>query len=132
MDITKEFGIDPEKEETGVWHNIRGGRFLLRPLNNPEYRARVFKNARRSRGRMRDQEIDINTVDLLVNTIIVDWDSDPESPTCVMEKGVPLSYSKDTARRILLAHRLLIDDISECASDLEMYQSDFDEDAAKN
>jgi hypothetical protein len=72
MDLAKEFGTDPDKEDRGVWHVIRGGKFLLRRINNPEWRKRVFKQARQSRGRRRSEEQDDLTIDLLTNTVVLD------------------------------------------------------------
>jgi hypothetical protein len=132
MDLAKEFGTDPDKEDRGVWHVIRGGKFLLRRINNPEWRKRVFKQARQSRGRRRSEEQDDLTIDLLTNTVVLDWDSDPESPTCVMERGKPLPFSKVECKNVLIKFPDLMDEIVERASDIEAYQSELDEEIEKN
>jgi hypothetical protein len=128
MDLAKEYGTDPIKEDQGVWHTIRGGQFLLRRINNPEWRARVFKQARQARqgrGRRRSEEQDDLTIDLLVNTVIRDWKD-------ITEKGEPLPFSKVECKNILIKFPDLMDDIVERASDIEAYQADLDEEIEKN
>ena len=125
MDLSKEFGTDPDKTDRGVWHAIRGGQFLLRRINNPEWRKRVFKQARQSRGRRRSEEQDDLTIDLLVNTVILDWKE-------IEERGEPLPFSKIECKNILIKFPDLMDEIVERASDIEAYQADIDEEIEKN
>jgi hypothetical protein len=125
MDLAKEFGTDPTKEAEGVWFDIRGAGFLLKRANNPEFRARSFKLARQNRRARRDEAADEVTTDLIVNTVLMDWRD-------VEERGEPLPFSKENAKRVLLQYRDLLDEIFERASDIEAYQTDQDEEIAKN
>jgi hypothetical protein len=128
MDLAREFGVDREKEEKGVWLEVppgSGGFWLMRRINNPEWRARVFKNLRTRRGRGRADAQDQETVDLIVNTALLDWRD-------ILERGVELEFSKEEARRILLAYPDLIDGLFIAASDIEQYQSEADEAIREN
>jgi hypothetical protein len=125
MDLAKEYGTDPRKEDEGVWHEIRGGQFLLKRINNPEWRKRVFRQARQARGRRRSDEQDDMTIDLLVNTVILDWKD-------VEEKGQPLEFSKVECKNILIKYPDLMDEIVDRASDIEAYQKELDEEIEKN
>lgn len=125
MDLAKEYATDPSKEEEGVWHEIRGGRFLLRRINNPEWRKRVFRQARMTRGRRRSDEQDDLTIDLLVNTVVLDWED-------ITERGQPLPYSKVECKNILIKYPDLMDEIVDRASDIEAYQQETETELEKN
>lgn len=139
--IKKEYGMDTDKENDGVWRNITfipGMSVKISRTGNPDYKklmrqlykpyARILRAGKELPQATEDN---INTT-LIAKSIIRDWKGVPG----VNEKGVAadVPFSVEIAMELLQnpALKELRNEIEEYADDVAAFKLEFDEDSKKS
>jgi len=100
MDIKKTFATDKEAEKGGVWFEIgEGGHVKIARLNNPIYRANFRKKIEPYRqavemGTMDDDSADKILIQVLAETIVVDWKG-------LTDEGENVPFTRDKAIELM-------------------------------
>lgn len=134
MDLSR-FKTDTALEDEGVWTTIDASsdaQIRVARIGNRRYRetmARRLKPYRRAlrAGTLDDSVTERITAEVLAETVLLDWRG-------VSADGVPLPYSREAARDLLLdpAYRDFRDLVVELAGELDLYRERDLEAAEKN
>jgi len=130
MEIVKQFAVNEERAEQGVWIPIgEDARLKVARANNPNFR-RVFRKlitpytaAIRSNS-LPDDVDDQIMIRAIAETILVDWQG-------ITENGEPIPYSVEKARKYL-QHEPFRELVMNFARDLSLYKEAMDEETEKN
>lgn len=131
MDLFSKFKTDAEKERDGVWVPLDGeGRIRVARTNNPLYRESLvrkvsrYKTATKSKVIPEDDWLDIVN-ELVAETILVGWEG-------ITEKGQPLPYSVENAKRVLTELKDFREMVLSIADNMDNFKEELDEGTEKN
>ena len=131
MDLFSKFKTNEDKERDGVWVSLDGeGRIRIARTNNPLYREAMlrkmnrYKMAAKSKVIPDDAWLDIVN-ELIAETILVDWEG-------ITEKGEPLSYSVENAKRVLTELKDFREMVLSIADNMDNFKEELDEGTEKN
>ena len=132
MDLFKTFKTDKAKEQDGAWFPLdEHSKLLIARLNNPRYQAAIQKKANRYKVAAKVKAIPEDVWEDLMNeviaeTILLDW-------TGITDKGEPLSYSVDNAKRMLSEYPDFRNTIVlATAGEMDNFKEELDENTEKN
>ena len=121
MDIKELFGTNEQLESEGVWFELgSGARIRLARQGNPKWnefrrlKLRTYRNGFRG-GVMTDETAEEIMLDLLAETIILDWEG-------LTSGGQELKYSKSCARDLLVDLRDFRDFVARASSEMESFR----------
>lgn len=131
MDLFAKYKTDESKEREGVWVPLDGeGRIRIARTNNPLYREAMvrkvnrYKMAAKSKVIPEDDWITIVN-ELIAETILVDWEG-------ITEKGQPLPYSVENAKRVLTELKDFREMVLSIADNMDNFKEELDEGTEKN
>lgn len=131
MDLFAKYKTDESKEREGVWVPLDGeGRIRIARTNNPLYREVMvrkvnrYKMAAKSKVIPEDDWITIVN-ELIAETILVDWEG-------ITEKGQPLPYSVENAKRVLAELKDFREMVLSIADNMDNFKEELDEGTEKN
>ena len=131
MDLFSKFKTNEDKERDGVWVSLDGeGSIRIARTNNPLYREAMlrkmnrYKMAAKSKVIPDDAWLDIVN-ELIAETILVDWEG-------ITEKGEPLSYSVENAKRVLTELKDFREMVLSIADNMDNFKEELDEGTEKN
>ena len=130
MDIGKQFRTDKEKEVSGAWLPIQGSSFLIARANSRAYRISLAKaleaNAEALKADTQESEDLDNALlaGVLAETILLDWKD-------VKVDGKVMKYSKKLAKDLMTQLPDFCDMIRACATNMENFRADREEDQVK-
>jgi len=131
MDLFAKYKTDESKEREGVWVPLDGeGRIRIARTNNPLYREAMvrkvnrYKMAAKSKVIPEDDWITIVN-ELIAETILVDWEG-------ITEKGQPLPYSVENAKRVLAELKDFREMVLSIADNMDNFKEELDEGTEKN
>lgn len=131
MDLFSKYKTDADKERDGVWVPLDGeSRIRIARTNNPLYREAMvrkmnrYKMAAKSKVIPEDAWLDIVN-ELVAETILVDWEG-------ITEKGQPLPYSVENAKRVLTELKDFREMVLSIADNMENFKEELDEGTEKN
>lgn len=136
------YTTNTDAEKNGVWVPIAGSEFLMARAGG---RNTKFKEAARKKFRpfaaainnntLADDVAEQLTVDVFVDTILLDWKNVPEPPDPVTKEFDPaklIPFSKEAAKKLLTELPNLFDELQKQSMDLSNYQQEELGDVAKN
>lgn len=130
-DVKKLFGVDAEKEQEGVVHEMGEGlKMRIARIGNPKYQKRfqaLSKPHRRAlrRGTLSDEVAEKLLIQCLSETIVLGWEG-------LEENGEEVPYSLENCIKILTDYPELRNYVNDIANELEGYQAEDDEEATEN
>lgn len=131
MDIFSKFKTDESKERDGVWVPLeKDGRIRVARTNNPLYREALvrkvsrYKTATTSKVIPEDDWLNIVN-ELVAETILVGWEG-------ITEKGQPLPYSVENAKRVLTELKDFREIVLSIADNMDNFKEELDEGTEKN
>lgn len=152
MDINKTFAVDEEKELKGVWRalltpdeELTDAKVKVARINNPIFKQvqkRLFlekgtrltrlQNKQKRKEITPQQETELNgiltdiSLKCLVEGCLLDWEN------IQGEDGEPIEFTKEKALEILQNFPVLVEQITEMASDMGSYRKEELEESEKN
>lgn len=130
MDVKTAFS-DPALEKDGVWIDYReGSRIKIARMGNPRFQRTWAAAMKPYRRLERENKIPPETqtevlCQVYAESLLLDWEG-------FTSDGEPLPYTKETAKRLLMAHMDFRDDVTMHAGNEEQFKQAHDEDSEKN
>lgn len=131
LDLSKEYNTDEKKELEGVWEPVGGdAELLIAAWNNPAF-DKLFSNQPRQvrrridRGKMSDEEDRKIMIQIVVDTILLDWKN-------LTDGGKTVKYTRDNAVSMMTKYPKFYREIVVLANDESRYQHDDEEENEKN
>ena len=132
MDLFKTFHTDKAKEQDGAWFVLdETSKLRIARMNNPRYHAAIQKKTQRYKIAAKMKTIPEDVWEDLVNeviaeTILVDWEG-------ITEKGEPLLYSVENAKRMLTEYPDFRNTIVlSISGEMDNFKQELDETTEKN
>lgn len=131
IDLKKQFGADPKKEEEGVWEDLGdGGSLLIARVSNKRYNRayqRIPRGIRRQfeNGTLPSSKGDDIVCGLLAGTVLLDFKG-------IADDGVSIDYSKEAAKELLLRYPDFRELVWQIANEARRFFEDSIEEDEKN
>lgn len=131
LDLNKEYNTDYKKELEGVWEPVGGdAELLIAAWGNPAFDKKFSNQPRQvrsriNRGKLSDAEDREIMIQIVVDTILLDWKN-------LTELGKTIKHTRENAVKMLTKYPKFYRDVVTLSTDESRYQSDDEEENEKN
>lgn len=127
--LRKDYGVDKEKAQNGVWQELGGIRLLIAHIGNQQYRNKIESLTSGKRGKIRRGTAQLSEYESInrravAETVLLDWENLQD------DNGKDIPYSIQKVVQLFDEFPQFYEDVMELASNLRFYQEE-EEAAAK-